>query len=405
MDKKKINILFVHHASGIGGAPISMVKIIKELDKSLYTCKVLLLKDSAVKYLLEKEKIPYEIIVNSFYKKYYNYFTHIAPIYYKWYQIHSLIAASLKWFLSRYYFSNKVLQNYDYDILHLNSLTLTDWLCSGQKRGKTILHVREPLADGYLGIRKFFIQRQVNKYANQIIAISKDNAQRINLPDKTKVIYNYIEIPQQLATVTKKSKIKNVLYLGGTLKYKGFYTVVECLEYLNEDVRILFSGSIDECNRNRSPLSLLKTLIKKTTSDHKKHFEYIDKIKTHSKVKLIGLSNNVPSLLLDSDLLISPFSQAHFSRPVIEAFAYKKPVIGTNVKGMEEIIDHNINGLIVPKNNPKKLADAINLLCKDEKLAKIMGENGYLKYNELYSSRNVLQIIHIYESLVLGTIY
>lgn len=139
--------------------------------------------------------------------------------------------------------------------------------------------------------------------------------------------------------------------------------------------------------------------------DHRKYFKYIDKIKRYSKVKLIGLSNNVQSLLFESDLLISPFSQAHFSRPVIEAFAYKKPVIGSNVKGMDEIIDHNINGLIVSKNNPKKLADAINLLCKDEKLAKLMEKKGYLKYNELFSSRNVLQIIHIYESLVRGKTY
>lgn len=405
MTHKKIKILFIHHASGVGGAPISMINIIKELDRSLYSFKVLLLKKSAVKDLLEKEKIPYEIIAHPFYKRFYNYFTHIAPIYYKWYQIHSLIATSLKWFLSRYYFANKVLKHYDYDILHLNSLTLTDWLCSGQKRGKTILHVREPLADGYLGIRKFFIRKQVNKYANQIIAISKDNAHRINIPYKTKVIYNYIDIPQKLATISKNNKIKKVLYLGGTLKYKGFYTVAECLDYLNDDVRILFAGSIDEAKGNSSLLSRLKIFIKKMSPDHSKYFKYINKIKRHSKVKLIGLSNNVPSLLLESDLLISPFSKEHFSRPVIEAFAYKKPVIGTNVQGMEEIIDHNINGLIVSKNNPKKLADAINLLCKDEQLAKRMGEKGYLKYNELFSSRNVLQIIHIYESLIFRTTY
>ena len=45
---KKKKVLFVHHATGVGGAPISMVETIKGLNKNHYDVEVLLLKVTSV---------------------------------------------------------------------------------------------------------------------------------------------------------------------------------------------------------------------------------------------------------------------------------------------------------------------------------------------------------------------
>ena len=110
-------ILFIHHAIGIGGAPINMINIIKKLDKRKYKALVLLIKDSVVRDLLIKEHIDYIILDNWFYKNFYHYFYHIVPIYIKWYEFRKLFTLTFNWLLSRYYFSFKVLKEIDYDIV------------------------------------------------------------------------------------------------------------------------------------------------------------------------------------------------------------------------------------------------------------------------------------------------
>lgn len=104
------------------------------------------------------------------------------------------------------------------------------------------------------------------------------------------------------------------------------------------------------------------------------------------------------------DILITPFEKIeHFSRPAIEAFAYGKPVIGSNVEGMDEIIDHGANGLLVEKNNPKALAEAINYLCANPDIARKMGEAGRKKAERLFSPEvNVRKVEEIYDRLMEG---
>lgn len=61
---------------------------------------------------------------------------------------------------------------------------------------------------------------------------------------------------------------------------------------------------------------------------------------------------------------------------ILEALAYEKPVVASNVGAIPEIIGNGINGLLVPPNNPKALADAIIYLFENDELANRFGKNG-----------------------------
>ena len=118
-------------------------------------------------------------------------------------------------------------------------------------------------------------------------------------------------------------------------------------------------------------------------------------------VNMIGSFSSIGNLLQESTLLISPFTVPHFSRPVIEAFAYGKPVIVSDVVGMDEVVEDQINGLIIKKNNANALADAINTLVNKPELLKKMGINGRSKAIELYSPKvNILKIESMYHELM-----
>lgn len=388
-------ILYIHHATGWGGAPLNLINIINSLDESAYKAKVLLIKDSIVSQKLQENNIEYDIAKSFFYKKIYEYYAHTCAGQIKWYQVYRQLKKTICWIFSRYYFAAKELQKFECDAVHLNSSVLTDWLSPASKKGKTIYHVQEPLTKGTFGLRYRFFRLQVKKYADQIIAISKDNAKRINIPEKTTVIYNYAEVPQSSPSASSYSS-KKVLYIGGAAYIKGFYTLVEALDYLDEDITVYFGGNYKISNKKRNPL---KQILKIVVGHGRKNRAAIQKIHKHPNAVVIGLTHKVDEYLDEVCCLVSPFSVPHFSRPVIEAHLHKKPAIGTDVKGMDEIIEHGKNGLIVPKDNAKALAEATNRMVSDGDRAKQLGEKGYRTAVRKFSPENIHKFQLLYDQL------
>lgn len=388
-------ILFLHHSAGWGGAPNSLIKLINKLDHNKYQCKVLLLKRSAIEDKLEENGIPYSVAESDFYKKYYQFFPHSEAGYIKFYQVFKFIKLSILWLMSRYYYASRELSRHNYEIIHLNSSVLTDWLEPAAKRGKVVLHIREPFRKGRIDILNRFFRKQIIKYTDQVIAISKDNSLRINIPGKTTVVYNYSEVPANKPD-EKSYSSKKVIYLGGSSTSKGFYTLIDALDYLEQDVQIIFGGNyVRKVNNSR-----LRGMLYMLFSKQRKRNHAIQKIESHKSAVLIGLIDNVNYYLEETCCLVSPFEVPHFSRPVIEANLYRKPAIGTNVVGMDEIIIDKENGLIVPVGNPVELARAINLLTHDPFLAKKYGEAAYVTAKQKYTCNNVWQIESIYDSLL-----
>lgn len=391
----KQKILFVHHGVGIGGAPISMIKTINKIDKRKYLIKVLLLKDSNLTILLEENSIEYEVIDNFFYKKIYQFFPHIVPSNFKWFQIFSIFKYSIFWLLSRFIFSKIIFKTVDADIVHFNSIVLNDFLFAASKKSRVVLHVREPLHQGYFGIRKNIIKHQIKKYANSVVAISLDNSYRLGLPEKTTIVYNFVEISKQ---INFNNDSKKVLYLGGDDIAKGFLVVNESLKYLDEGIKIVFAG-----NYNCTDTSFFRKILNKIrliiSSDYRKKSEALSNIKISQNAEYLGLLSNVNTKIDECQILISPFTKEHFARPIIEAFARGRPVIASDVKGMSEILDNNINGILIKNNNAYSLAQSINILIQDISLCEKFGKEGYRKANLLFSEKNVHIIERIYENL------
>lgn len=54
---------------------------------------------------------------------------------------------------------------------------------------------------------------------------------------------------------------------------------------------------------------------------------------------------------------------------IAEAMAYGLPVVTTSVSGAPELLEHGVNGIVVPPENPAAVADAIAMLHRDPRLA------------------------------------
>ena len=88
-------------------------------------------------------------------------------------------------------------------------------------------------------------------------------------------------------------------------------------------------------------------------------------------------------IIKSSSIVVVPSRMESLPTTVKEAFYLNVPVIGTNVGGIPELIKNNETGIIVPPENPSKLAQAINeLLYDQEKSAKLaINGNTFVKNN------------------------
>ncbi len=61
---------------------------------------------------------------------------------------------------------------------------------------------------------------------------------------------------------------------------------------------------------------------------------------------------------------------------LLEAMSYGRPVVGTNVGGIPDIVRHEQTGLLVPQKDPRALAEALRRLLTDHSLAAQLGAAG-----------------------------
>ena len=390
--KRRTKILYIHHGTGIGGAPISLLNLIKNLDKEKFETKIACLADGNHVQLFKDQGIITEVIGTTTHN-----FCHNETGKKQWYYFPYYIFVAFLWFYIAFIRAPKYLKSQQYDILHLNSHVLTSWAFAGRALGsRIVLHNREAITKGYIGLRYSILKYLITKNTNHIINISKDNQNRLGIFEDSSVVYNFINIPQTYSTIVSGDRERRVLFLGGTAYIKGFGTLADAIPYINMNIKVLIAGGISNTSV-KGFRQKIKNFFNNATVMHEK----LNKIASNNNVKFLGIVTDPYQYIDSCDVLLTPFAVPHFSRPAIEAFAYGKPVIGTSIEGMDEIIDHNVNGILVENHQPQDLATAINDLCNDSEKAIEMGLNGRKKAIEKFSPTvNMKKIVSIYEHVL-----
>lgn len=80
-----------------------------------------------------------------------------------------------------------------------------------------------------------------------------------------------------------------------------------------------------------------------------------------------------------------------FPNVIVRGMLHRKPVITTNIGAMQSIIDHKVNGLLVPPGSSAELAEAIKTLYNDAESCVKYGENGFEKAASDYSRETIYE--------------
>jgi len=90
-------------------------------------------------------------------------------------------------------------------------------------------------------------------------------------------------------------------------------------------------------------------------------------------------------LMAAGDVFVMPSRVDSFGIVYLEAWLYRKPVIGAIAGGVPEVIEHGRDGLLVPFGDVQKLAGSIQTLLDNPELARELGERGYQKVTSVHT--------------------
>jgi len=145
---------------------------------------------------------------------------------------------------------------------------------------------------------------------------------------------------------------------GRFVDKKGFDIYIEALSILKKE-GVLFHAILGGDGPKKE---MLESKIKKTTLTE--------------EITLTGWVTDKDTFFTSSDVFVLPSKHEPFGVVLIEAMNEAVPCISTMSGGPNEILTHEINGMLTPIDNPIELARAIKKLLADESLCKKFGEAG-----------------------------
>jgi glycosyltransferase involved in cell wall biosynthesis len=185
------------------------------------------------------------------------------------------------------------------------------------------------------------MERFAYRYADVGIVASHADKQYICskyhiLPAKIEVLYNYINTAVFQPTDCEKYESR-IIFVGRLQPQKNLFNLIEAVS--NNDLTLDIYGSGE----------LYDELLA-----HAK--------KLNAKVNFMGVvpNNELPAVLNRYRWYILPSLYEGMPKTLLEAMACGLVCIGTNVEGINQIIEDGVNGYLAKGTKPKFLAEVIN---------------------------------------------
>jgi glycosyltransferase involved in cell wall biosynthesis len=175
-------------------------------------------------------------------------------------------------------------------------------------------------------------------------------------------------------------------FVGRLLDDKGVRPLVEAQALMiehGEKVRLLIAGDRDPANPASIPV------------------DEVERWKSRPGLELLGHVSGIETVWARAHIAVLPSRREGLPKSLLEAAAFGRPIVATDVPGCREIARHNVNALLVPSDDPVALADAIAVLARDPALRLRLGAAGRAMAEAEFSSMRIGQeIVGLYDSLM-----
>ena len=110
-------------------------------------------------------------------------------------------------------------------------------------------------------------------------------------------------------------------------------------------------------------------------------------------VRFLGMRDDVDRLYQGFDLFVLPSHREGFPRAAMEAAASGLLVVASDIRGCRQVVDHGVNGLLVPVRSPAQLSEALRSLIEDPERRVAMSRAAVEKSRSDFDERNVVQVV------------
>jgi L-malate glycosyltransferase len=123
----------------------------------------------------------------------------------------------------------------------------------------------------------------------------------------------------------------------------------------------------------------------------------------HDDVIYLGLQHYIENLLGCADLFLIPSGEESFGLAALEAMACKTPVIGSQIGGIPEVVDHGINGFLHPLDDVDAMAESALKLLQNEEELKAFKEKAREKALDAFHINKIIpQYEAYYQQVIAG---
>ncbi len=292
-------------------------------------------------------------------------------------------------------------------------------VCKKQK--VDIIHIHDPsaillaiLADKFYELPPFVFSKKTSFPIKQ----RKKTLYKYNYP-KIKKVLCVSEETQKIASAGIENQEKLItIYHGTNLKTKSTETPFLLREKYNLGSDKIIIGNIANHIRAKHLDTLVDIIDIIINKQKRKEFFFIqigtftdrtealkERIKTlnlENHIEFLGYTPNASNFLPQFDVSLVTSQSEGVPQVIYESFYHKTPVISTDVGGIPEIIDQDINGLLSPMHTPESLSKHIIELSENSLKQKSFVDKGYEKLISKFTTANMAQqTLEVYKNIML----
>ena len=156
--------------------------------------------------------------------------------------------------------------------------------------------------------------------------------------------------------ISPESKV--IIFIGRIARDKGVFELVGAFEKLIQlgyDVDLVMVGPFDQHRGGKASSTVLD-------------------IQRNSRIHLVGYTETPERYLAIADIFCLPSYREGFGSVVIEAAAMSVPTVGTSIVGLEDAVEKDLTGLLVPPKNEHELKMALQRMLDSPETVSNMGE-------------------------------
>lgn len=281
----------------------------------------------------------------------------------------------------------KIVKNEQIDIIHVHDPDAHSLVVFAidifKLKIKVVLHKKTifPIKN-----KKYSIYKYNHWAIKHIICVSEASKKSIentikNIP--ISVIHDAVNIKEIDFDESKNNDIYTILNVANHTRHKNLNTLIEIAH---------------QCiNLEKLPFKFIQIGHGKLTEELIKKR---DEFNLQDSFEFLGFINDVDHFYKTSDAFLLTSVREGLGVSVLEASLYKLPIVSSNVGGIPEIIESNINGLLCDYNDVNCYVESLKRIFNSKELTNKLTRNAHQKVVEDFSPIVMIEkLVKIYFSI------